>query len=856
MAGATTRYARAYPTQAQQLLAQLSGILPAGWDSGIVPFAPGDGPIATRDASQKVLNALAPRLPALVGGAADLSPSTKTVLTGSPDFSALESAGRNFHFGVREHAMVAELNGMALHGGLFPYGGTFLTFSDYARGALRLAALQQTHIVLVFTHDSIAMGEDGPTHQPVEHLAALRAIPGFTVIRPADANETAAAWRIAATRKGPTALVLTRQKIPVLDPAHYPVVTGASRGAYVLSESSRFPPAVVLLATGSEVSLALEAQGRLESRQVATAGRFLPVVGAVRGAVAGVSCLRPPPRCPSALDRSRCHPRMGEVRRRGRSVDRHRPLRSVRPRPGGSAEARPHGRRRDRRRRPTHGDPRRSDPAVSAIDPYRPSLGASGPAVVDRLRQWMADDIADRVWRADPTVWPQAPASDVATRTGWLRLPETMVDEIPGILSLADQLRAEGTRHVVLLGMGGSSLAPDVLRRVFGHRPGFPQLLVLDSTHPRAISAVRSKIDPLRSLFIVSSKSGTTTEPNDFCRFFWEQVRDGGADPSGRFIAITDPGSPLEALAHQKSFRAVFPALPTVGGRYSALTTFGLVPAAMIGVDVARLLERARTMAAACGVEAPAPANPGLALGAALGELARRGRDKLTFYASEGVSAFPVWAEQLVAESTGKLGRGIVPVVDEPIVAPEMYGPDRLFVEIQGGGPTDPAIRAHTAALEAAGHPVVRIEVPGPLDLGQEFFRWEFAVAIAGAILEIDPFDQPDVELAKELARRAMAGPRIFDPLPRGGPRYGGWPSPFRIDRCVDAVVPSRRLRGGPSLLGSDGGDDRVARSPPPNPPRAPPGRHDGRFRSKIPALHGPASQGRPEFGSIPSDRR
>ncbi|MGB6501444.1 MAG: transketolase [Thermoplasmata archaeon] len=263
-------YARAYPTQAQQLIAQLSGILPAGWDSGIVPFAPGDGPIATRDASQKVLNALAPRLPALVGGAADLSPSTKTVLTGSPDFSTLESAGRNFHFGVREHAMVAELNGMALHGGLFPYGGTFLTFSDYARGALRLAALQQTHIVLVFTHDSIAMGEDGPTHQPVEHLAALRAIPGFTVIRPADANETAAAWRIAATRKGPTALVLTRQKIPVLDPAHYPVVTGASRGAYVLSESSRFPPAVVLLATGSEVSLALEAQGRLESRQVAT----------------------------------------------------------------------------------------------------------------------------------------------------------------------------------------------------------------------------------------------------------------------------------------------------------------------------------------------------------------------------------------------------------------------------------------------------------------------------------------------------------------------------------------------------------------------------------------------------------
>jgi transketolase len=263
------QYARTYPDDAKRLIDQLSGVLPGGWDQGVAAFSAAEGPMATRDASQRVLNALAPKLPALVGGAADLAPSTKTVLAGTPDFSAAESDGRNFHFGVREHAMVAVLNGMALHGGLYPYGGTFLTFSDYARGALRLAALQQTHIALVFTHDSIAMGEDGPTHQPIEHLAALRAIPGFTVIRPADANETAAAWRVAVARPGPTALVLTRQKLPVMDPARFPAATGVARGGYVLSEPAAGPPAVAILATGSEVTVALDAQTHLAARGIA-----------------------------------------------------------------------------------------------------------------------------------------------------------------------------------------------------------------------------------------------------------------------------------------------------------------------------------------------------------------------------------------------------------------------------------------------------------------------------------------------------------------------------------------------------------------------------------------------------------
>jgi transketolase len=255
------------PDLVRQADGQLAGTLPPGWNSTLPRFAPSDGPIATRDASQKLLTALVPKLPALLGGAADLSPSTKTLLPGSPDYSATDRVGRNFHFGVREHAMVGILNGMALHGGLLPYGGTFLVFSDYARGAIRLAALQQTHVVIVFTHDSIGMGEDGPTHQPIEQLASLRAIPDFTVFRPADANETVAAWSVALQRPGPTALVLSRQKLPVLDLASRPIETGAPRGGYVLSEAGDGKPDVILVATGSEVALALDAQAKLATLQ-------------------------------------------------------------------------------------------------------------------------------------------------------------------------------------------------------------------------------------------------------------------------------------------------------------------------------------------------------------------------------------------------------------------------------------------------------------------------------------------------------------------------------------------------------------------------------------------------------------
>jgi transaldolase/glucose-6-phosphate isomerase len=395
----------------------------------------------------------------------------------------------------------------------------------------------------------------------------------------------------------------------------------------------------------------------------------------------------------------------------------------------------------------------------AAVDPQVSNVHGDQPRLEARLEEWRAKKVAERLWRSDPTLWPAAPPSDVASRMGWLQLPEVMPEQLAAFVALANEVRSEDVQHVVLLGMGGSSLAPDVFRGVFGSRPAFPELFVLDSTHPDAVAALTRHLDLSRTLFIVSSKSGTTAEPLAFHRYF-RALASASVGLTGRpFIAITDPGTPLEKLALAERFRGVYRALPSVGGRYSALTTFGLVPAALIGVDVRRMLDGAWTMAEACASSVPVKENPGLTLGALLGELATHGRDKLTLYASPGLAPFLDWVEQLVAESTGKAGKGIVPVVGEPLVEPEMYGNDRLFVELQESSSLDAALGKHTARLEAAGHPVIRIRVRDKRDLGEEFFRWEVAVASAGMVLGIDPFDQPDVELAKELARQAMTQP-------------------------------------------------------------------------------------------------
>lgn len=361
-----------------------------------------------------------------------------------------------------------------------------------------------------------------------------------------------------------------------------------------------------------------------------------------------------------------------------------------------------------------------------------------------------------RLWEKDPTLWSPEPVAEITDRLGWLHLPETMPAQVDELTAFAREVRAAGMRHVALLGMGGSSLAPEVFQRTFGNAPGYPALVVLDSTHPASVRAAEAVLDLSRTLFVVSSKSGTTTETLSLFQYFWQQVAAVSRHPGTQFVAITDPQMPLERLAAERAFRRCWLAPPDVGGRYSALTVFGLVPAALIGVDIRLLLDRALMMARACGPGVSADRNPGLILSTAIGEAALTGRDKLTLVTSSTIAALPSWIEQLVAESTGKDGKGIVPVCDEVSAPPDRYGGDRFFVCIKMRGDDSRELDRMMTALESLGHPVARIEIAEPADLGAEFFRWEVAVAAVGAVLGIHPFNQPDVQLAKDLATRAM----------------------------------------------------------------------------------------------------
>lgn len=385
-------------------------------------------------------------------------------------------------------------------------------------------------------------------------------------------------------------------------------------------------------------------------------------------------------------------------------------------------------------------------------------LGTARRVGEQRLAVWANEGFARRLWDKDPTLWFDPPREGIANRLGWLDLPEQSRGGLEELTSFAAEVRTAGYRDVVLAGMGGSSLAPEVYAATFGSAPEHPALAVLDSTHPQAVTRVGAAIDPASTLFLVSSKSGTTLETLSFFRYFWQQVEAVSADAGANFVAITDPGSSLAELAAERGFRRTFLANPDVGGRYSALSVFGLVPAALIGVDLGRLLASAAAMAAASGPAVPEADNPGLALGATLGELAAAGRNKLTLVVSQSLRAFPAWWEQLVAESTGKDGAGILPVADEPLGPPSVYGPDRVFLYAALNADRDDDQRLALDALEAAGHPVIRIRLEEKEDLGREMLRAELAVAAAGAVLRIHPFDQPDVEGAKRLARAAMAG--------------------------------------------------------------------------------------------------
>ncbi len=383
------------------------------------------------------------------------------------------------------------------------------------------------------------------------------------------------------------------------------------------------------------------------------------------------------------------------------------------------------------------------------------ALGDLSGRVDDRLRVWAAKEYARRMWDRDHALWSPDPTPELTDRLGWLQLPYA-TDQVPAINAFADGARA-GTDQVVVLGMGGSSMAPEVFADTFGTAPGHPSLTVLDSTHPEAVRAVSAGIDPARTLFLVASKSGGTIETLSLFRHFWGLVSSVHDRPGDRFVALTDPGSGLEALAGERRFRRVFTAPPDVGGRYSALTPFGLVPAALIGMDIESLLAKAAVMADDCGPDRPVAANTGLRLGAVMGESALAGRDKLTYLCSPAVTGFGAWIEQLVAESTGKNGTGIVPVAGEPLGDPESYGQDRLFVFMALEGDQPPEWEAVQAGLRRRGHPMVGVTLHHLDELGAEMFRSEMAVASAGSILGINPFDQPDVQVAKDLARRAMS---------------------------------------------------------------------------------------------------
>lgn len=406
------------------------------------------------------------------------------------------------------------------------------------------------------------------------------------------------------------------------------------------------------------------------------------------------------------------------------------------------------------------------------------AIGSLDQAVKSRLEAWQKDKFGSRMWAKDPTLWAKAGTPEITDRLGWLTLPEEMKGQIATLTAFRDEIRKEKFTHAVLLGMGGSSLAPEVFQETFGNHGGSPELHVLDSTHPAAVKAMVARVNLPHTLFIVSSKSGTTTEMDSFFYYFWSKLETPEAQRGKQFIAITDPGTPLQKLGEKRGFRKIFNANPNVGGRYSALTHFGIVPAAIIGVDLEKLLASGLQMQQACGAQAADAENPGLKLGAILGEAAKAGRDKITFSASKSLEHFPVWLEQLIAESTGKEGKGIVPVAEEePLGDAAVYGKDRIFVRLELASETTDKDADRLKALEAAGHPVVRITIDALEDLGGEFYRWEVAIAGAGAVIGIQPFNQPDVQLAKDLAKQAMKGAGAS-----GGAGGGAGAAPEAVD--------------------------------------------------------------------------
>ena len=386
-------------------------------------------------------------------------------------------------------------------------------------------------------------------------------------------------------------------------------------------------------------------------------------------------------------------------------------------------------------------------------------LGSYQAAVEAKLREFNDRDFTTDFWQKQADLWVDDPSAQQSVRSfmGWLRVAEVMLPAVPEIEDFAREIKAAGFRHVVVMGMGGSTMTPIVFRQAFEQAAHGLPLSVLDTTNPGTVREIEAAVPLAETLFVVASKSGTTAEPLAFGDYFYARLRELRGDKAGEnFVAITDPGSKFVAQATAEGYRRIFLNFPEVGGRFSALSYFGLVPAALYGIDIKTLLERTLGMMRANGAEGPVEHNPGLELGVALGVLAQQGRDKLTLVVPDALSDFGLWLEQLVAESTGKEGKGILPLAGDPLNGPAVYGTDRVFVYVGYEGQADEENCRKVAALQAAGHPVITILLHDALDLGQEFFRWEVATAVASAVLRINPFDQPNVQAAKTATDQLM----------------------------------------------------------------------------------------------------
>jgi transaldolase / glucose-6-phosphate isomerase len=372
-------------------------------------------------------------------------------------------------------------------------------------------------------------------------------------------------------------------------------------------------------------------------------------------------------------------------------------------------------------------------------------------AVKDARKKWDSNRNTDRLWKKDSSLWTN---TDEAKWLGWLDIADQQLSNVSKFKALTAEVREDGFTHMLLLGMGGSSLCPEVFSVTFGKQAGSPELLVLDSTDPVYIRSMRARVDPARTLFCVSSKSGTTLEPNIYMQYFFDETKKAIGDRAGHhFIAITDPGSKLEGVAEKLGFRRVYHGVPSIGGRYSALSDFGLVPHGAMGLDTEKFLKRTEIMVERCK-NSDAVHNPGVSLGLVLGTAAAQfGRDKVTLVCSHSIYDLGAWLEQLLAESTGKEGRGLIPIDREPLVAPDKYGKDRLFAYIKFAADNDSELEDSITKLEQAGEPVLRIVIKDLYDLGQTFFQWEIATAVAGSVIGINAFNQPDVEASKIATR-------------------------------------------------------------------------------------------------------